>query len=119
MFCYSGTSAAWLKLAAHRHGLRLCAHARARDSVIQCVRHGVDVIYHASYIDSVGMSMLEKAKHKHVVAPAINWLYATVHEATPFGYTFEKAEQVGYKKELEVATKALREMHNRGITILP
>ena len=31
---------------AHRHGLRVCSHDRARDSVIQCVEHGVDVIYH-------------------------------------------------------------------------
>ncbi|OQV00024.1 hypothetical protein CLAIMM_05579 [Cladophialophora immunda] len=104
---------------AHRNGLRVCSHARARDSVIQCVKHGVDVIYHASYTDDVGMNMLTKARHKHVVAPAINWLYTTVHEAEPFGYTFEKAEQVGYKKELEVAITALKEMNKRGITVLP
>jgi hypothetical protein len=65
------------------------------------------------------MDLLEKNKHKLVVAPAINWLYTTVHEAEPFGYTFEKAEQVGYKRELEIATKALKEMHRRGITVLP
>lgn len=35
---------------AHARGTRLCAHARARDSVKMCVRHGVDVIYHGSYI---------------------------------------------------------------------
>lgn len=104
---------------AHRLGLRVCSHARARDAVLQCVRHGVDVIYHASYIDDEGMDMLEKAKHKHVVAPAINWLYTTVHEAEPFGYTLQQAEKVGYKKELEVAIRALREMRRRGITILP
>lgn len=63
--------------------------------------------------------MLEKAKHRVVVAPAINWLYTTVYEAEPFGYTFEKAEQVGYKKELAIATTALKEMHRRGITVLP
>jgi imidazolonepropionase-like amidohydrolase len=63
---------------AHRLGLRVCSHARARDSVVQCVRHGVDVIHHASYTDEEGMKMLEEAKHKHAVAPAINWLYTTV-----------------------------------------
>lgn len=104
---------------AHRLGLRVCSHARARDSVIQCVRHGVDVIYHASYTDEEGMKMLEKSRHKHIVAPAINWLYTTVHEAEPFGYTFDTAERVGYKKELEVAVKALKEMHRRRIPILP
>lgn len=39
---------------AHKRGIRLCAHARARDSVKMCVKHGVDVIYHASYIDDEG-----------------------------------------------------------------
>ena len=104
---------------AHRHGVRLCSHARARDSVKMCVKHGVDVIYHASYIDDEGMDMLEKAKSKHVVAPGINWLWATVYEAAPFGYSFEKAEQVGYMKELQIAIRALKEMHERGITVLP
>ncbi|KXT02695.1 hypothetical protein AC579_3797 [Pseudocercospora musae] len=104
---------------AHRHGVRLCAHARARDSVKMCIKHGVDIIYHASWIDDEGMDMLEKNKHKHIVAPGLNWLYATVYEAGAFGYSFEKAEQVGYKKELEVAIKGLKEMHHRGITVLP
>lgn len=39
---------------AHKHGRRLCAHARGRDSVAMCIRHGVDVIFHASYIDDEG-----------------------------------------------------------------
>lgn len=103
----------------HRHGIRLCAHARARDSVKMCVKHGVDIIYHASWTDEEGMDMLEKAKSKHIVAPGINWLYATLYEAGAFGYSFEKAEQVGYKKEFENAKKVLKEMHRRGITVLP
>ncbi|KAK5936854.1 hypothetical protein PMZ80_010973 [Knufia obscura] len=103
----------------HRHGRRLCAHARARDSVKQCVKHGVDIIYHASWIDDEGMEMLDKNKTKHMVAPGINWLIATIYEAGAFGYSFEKAEQVGYKKELDAAIKGLKEMHRRGITVLP
>jgi imidazolonepropionase-like amidohydrolase len=104
---------------AHRHGIRLCAHARARDSVKMCVKHGLDIIYHASWTDEEGMDMLEKAKSKHIVAPGINWLYATLYEAGAFGYSFEKAEQVGYKKEFENAKRVLKEMHQRGITVLP
>lgn len=104
---------------AHRHGVRLCAHARARDSVKMCIKHDIDIIYHASWIDEEGMDMLEKNKHKHIVAPGLNWLHATVYEAGAFGYSFEKAESVGYKKELDVAVKGLKEMHRRGITVLP
>lgn len=42
-----------------------------------CICHGVDVIYHAIYIDDEGMNMLEAKKSKHVVAPGINWLVVT------------------------------------------
>ncbi|KAK3722770.1 hypothetical protein LTR37_002342 [Vermiconidia calcicola] len=104
---------------AHRHGVRLCAHARARDSVKMCIRHGVDIIYHASWIDQEGMDMLEKNKHKHIVAPGLNWLIGTLYDSSAFGYSFEKAEQVGYKKELDYAIPGLKEMHQRGITVLP
>lgn len=118
--CYfSDTETAACVDEAHSQGIRVCAHARARDSVKMCVRHGVDVIYHASWIDDEGMDMLEKAKDKHIVAPGINWLVATIYEAGAFGYSFEKAEKVGYKKELDAAVTALKEMHKRGITVLP
>jgi hypothetical protein len=67
----------------------------------------------------IGMNMLEQAKTKHVVVPAINWLIATLHEAEAFGYSHEKAEKDGYKRELDVAIAGLREMHRRGIVVLP
>jgi imidazolonepropionase-like amidohydrolase len=121
---------------AHRYKKRVCSHARARDSVQQSIDFGVDVIYHASYIDEkggplasipidysqltmIGMDALERNKSKHVVAPAINWLIATLQDAVMFGYSTEKAEQVGYQKELTAAERAMREMHRRGIVVLP
>lgn len=63
--------------------------------------------------------MLEQRKTKHAVAPAINWLVATLHDAEAFGYSHEKAEKVGYRKELDAAVAGLREMHRRGIVVLP
>ncbi|GKZ31276.1 hypothetical protein AbraIFM66950_011635 [Aspergillus brasiliensis] len=104
---------------AHKLNKRVCSHARARDSVQQSIDFGVDVIYHASFIDENGMDALEKNRSKHVVAPAINWLIATLHDAVMFGYTTEKAEQVGYQRELDAADLAMREMHRRGIVVLP
>ena len=47
---------------AHRLGVRLCAHARARDSVTMCVRCGVDVVYHASWTDDEG-----RAQSLHII----------------------------------------------------
>ncbi|RFU28794.1 hypothetical protein B7463_g7539, partial [Scytalidium lignicola] len=104
---------------AHKGGIRICAHARARDSIKQCLDHGIEVIYHASYIDEPGMDLLEKRKTQHVVAPGINWLIGTLEDAAAFGYAQEKAEQVGYRIELNAAIRGLREMHRRGIVVLP
>jgi imidazolonepropionase-like amidohydrolase len=104
---------------AHRRGKRVCAHARSAESVKMCVRHHVDVIYHASFTDAEGMDMLEANKDWVFVAPGINWLIATLYEAEAFGFAQEAAEAVGYKKELEMATEGLREMHRRGIRVLP
>lgn len=65
------------------------------------------------------MDLLEQKKAQHVVVPGINWLIATLYDAATFGYPQEKAEQVGYKKELDIAIAGLREMHRRGIVVLP
>jgi hypothetical protein len=32
-------------------------------------------------LERVGMDMLEEAKTKHIIAPGINWLIATLHDA--------------------------------------
>jgi imidazolonepropionase-like amidohydrolase len=104
---------------AHRRGKRVCAHARSAESVKMCVRHHVDIIYHASFTDAEGMDMLEANKDWVFVAPGINWLYATLYEAESFGFPQEAAEAVGYKRELEIAIEGLREMHRRGIRVLP
>lgn len=104
---------------AHRRGKRVCAHARSAESVKMCVRHHVDVIYHASFTDEEGMDMLAANKDWVFVAPGINWLIATLYEAESFGFPQEAAEAVGYKRELEIATEGLREMHRRGIRVLP
>jgi imidazolonepropionase-like amidohydrolase len=104
---------------AHRRGKRVCAHARSAESVKMCVRHHVDVIYHASFTDAEGMDLLEANKDWVFVAPGINWLVATLYEAESFGFPPAAAEAVGYKRELEIATEGLREMHRRGIRVLP
>lgn len=65
------------------------------------------------------MYALERQKDRVFVAPALNWLVATLHDAAAFGYPTTKAESVGYARELEVACAGLKEMKKRGIRVLP
>jgi imidazolonepropionase-like amidohydrolase len=100
-------------------GKRVSAHARSSESVKQCVRHGIEVIYHASFADEEALDMLEAAKDRHFVAPGIAWLINTSHHAAEWGITPEIAKGMGYHRELEVACETLQKMRRRGIRILP
>ena len=61
----------------------LSAHARSSGSVKQCVRHGIQNIYHASFADEEALDMLEANKDQHFVAPGIAWLINTARHAEP------------------------------------
>jgi imidazolonepropionase-like amidohydrolase len=100
-------------------GKRGTAHARSAASVKQALRHGIDVIYHASYTDSETLDMLEAAKDRVFVAPGIAIIYAMLNEAEAWGITRAKATAAGYQHEWEAALESLRAMHKRGVRILP
>src|SRR5712671_2285724 len=104
---------------AHVRGKRVSAHARSAESVKQCVRHGIEIIYHASFADEEALDMLEARKDRHFVAPGIAWLINTSFHAAPWGISPDAAKQMGYHRELEVACETLKKMHRRGIRILP
>jgi len=100
-------------------GKRGTAHARSAASVKQALRHGIDVIYHASYTDTETLDMLEAKKDRIFVAPGIAILLAMLYEAEPWGITHAKAVAMGYQHEWDAAQESLRAMHKRGIRILP
>jgi imidazolonepropionase-like amidohydrolase len=100
-------------------GKRGIAHARSSDSVKQALRHGIDLIYHASFVDEEALDMLEAAKDRVFVAPGVAILYAMLYEASEFGVTHEMAVGMGYEIEWEAAQVSLAKMHKRGIRVLP
>lgn len=100
-------------------GKRIIVHARSCASVKQALRHGIHLIYHASFTDEESLDMLEAAKDKVFVAPGIAILYAMLHEAEAFGITHAKAVAMGYQEEWDAAVQSLSRMHKRGIRILP
>jgi imidazolonepropionase-like amidohydrolase len=104
---------------AHVRGKRVSAHARSAEAVKQCVRHGIEIIYHASFADEEALDMLEARKDRHFVAPGIAWLINTSFHAAEWGITPESAKAMGYHRELEVACETLKKMHKRGIRVLP
>jgi imidazolonepropionase-like amidohydrolase len=100
-------------------GKRGIAHARSTASVKQALRHGIDLIYHASYTDSESLDMLEEAKDRVFVVPGIGIIYAMLNEAEPWGITRASATAVGYQREWDTALESLSKMHKRGVRVLP
>src|SRR5215831_14346156 len=104
---------------ARRRRLRVCAHARSAESVKMCVRHGIEIIYHASYADEEALDLLEANKEKHFVAPGLGWLVNTARNAGPYGIKPDSPLGIYYARELEIAVETMKKMHRRGIRVLP
>jgi imidazolonepropionase-like amidohydrolase len=104
---------------AKMRGKRVTSHARSCESIKQSVRHGIEVIYHASFVDDEALDMLEAHKDKHFVAPGIAILYAMLNEAEAYGVSRAKAVELGYQIEWDAALESLSKMHKRGIRVLP
>jgi len=100
-------------------GKRVAAHARSTWSIKQCVKLGIEVIYHASYADEEALDLLEANKFNHFVAPGLAWLINTSHHASAWGLTPEVTRKMGYHRELEAAIESMKAMRKRGIRILP
>ncbi|MCE2492003.1 MAG: amidohydrolase family protein [Alphaproteobacteria bacterium] len=104
---------------AKRRGKRVCAHARSSESVRMCIRHGIEIIYHASYADEQTLDMLAAAKDKHFVAPGLAWLVRTSEDAAGFGISPDSPLGLQYARERDIAIETMAKMHRRGIRVLP
>ena len=104
---------------AHAAGVRVCAHARSAESVKMCVRHGIDIIYHATFADAEALDLLEARRDRVFVGPALGLTYQACHAAGDWGFTPEMARQMGLARELEVAVETMGQMRKRGIRVLP
>src|SRR5258707_11753896 len=104
---------------ARSRGKRVAAHARSAESVKMCLRHGVEIIFHATFADEEAIDQLEAAKDRVFVAPTIGITYTTLNEASAWGITPEIGAQLGLRRELEFACENMKDLKRRGVRILP
>jgi imidazolonepropionase-like amidohydrolase len=100
-------------------GKVVAAHAVSAGSVKMCLRHGVDVIYHAAFCDAEALDLLEAAKDRVFVGPTIGFPYTLTHEAGRYGVTFDAKTQGRNEREFASLVAGATEMHKRGIRVLP
>ena len=104
---------------AQSRDLRVAAHARSAEAVKMSLRHGCEIIYHATLMDNESLDLLEAAKDRIFVAPTIGIQITTLHEASDWGITTEVAEGLGMRRELEIGAESMKELHRRGVKVLP
>lgn len=104
---------------ARAHGRRVAAHARSAQSVRLCVKHGVEIIYHATLCDEAALDCLESARDRVFVAPVLGHLYATLHEAATWGVTPAMGRARGLDREIEAGIVNMRALRSQGVRILP
>jgi len=101
------------------HEKRMAAHARSAGAVKMCLRHGVDVIYHATLCDEEALDMLEAAKDRVFVAPTIGITWSAYKEAPVRGVALPDAVKRRFDNELVRGIDNMKALHGRGVRVLP
>ncbi|MGE0718750.1 MAG: amidohydrolase family protein [Alphaproteobacteria bacterium] len=104
---------------AKMRGKRVAVHARSCESIKQALRHGIDIIFHASFTDEEALDMLEARRDTVFVAPGLSVIVKLLYAGDIVGIPHAKAVAMGYQEELEAVEKSLRAMHKRGVRVLP
>ena len=83
------------------------------------LKYDFRVIYHCDYATRETIDLLEAAKDKVFLAPAIGVIYTMCYEAEPWGLTREVVERMGLIAMLERNQKVHEEMRKRKLRVLP
>jgi imidazolonepropionase-like amidohydrolase len=104
---------------AHAHERRVAAHARSAESVKLCLRHGVQIIYHANLVDEEARDLLEQHRQDVFVAPTIGWTVGMLEHGAEFGRIRDASERATLEQELEATVENMRDLKKRGVRVLP
>jgi len=104
---------------ARESGVWLACHAHAAGSVKQAVANGFRIIYHCTHADEEALDLLEEAKDRIFVAPAVGVIYTGAYEAARFGVDAGAVAEKGLLETLERWSTVIPEMRRRGIRVLP
>jgi imidazolonepropionase-like amidohydrolase len=99
----------------HARGRRISAHARSAESIKRCIRHGVRLIYHATFADEEAFDLLEAHRDSLFVSPNIG--FTVTHLADRKARGKEKERDI-FEGELEAAYHSISVLRKRGVRLL-
>lgn len=101
---------------AHAFGRRVNAHTRSIEGSKNCIRAGVDGLFHCEYADEELLDMMEAAKDRIFVVPTVSLFHTIVHgEAAGSGLTPEVGGFMGLPALLEESAKTHTALRKRGV----
>ena len=103
---------------AHIRGMRIVSHSRSAESVKQAVRHGVDIIGHANYLDDEAVAMLEAERHRIFVGPGIAWEIALLDKGAQLGLPREDMQRLGYQREIDETISSVKRLRESKVRVL-
>jgi imidazolonepropionase-like amidohydrolase len=104
---------------AHAYGRKVNAHVRSAQGIKDCVRAGVDGLFHCEFADEEALDMMEAAKDRIFVTPTPG-LFKTVmnNEAAASGLSAEVGIYMGVDKVVENSIRTHNELRKRGVRML-
>jgi len=100
---------------AHAHGRRVAAHCRSAGSVKRAVRCGVDMVYHCDHADEEALDLLEEAKERVLVGPAIGVIIGAIEALEAAGAKENRAAIDELRRVFEDNCRTYAEVRKRGI----
>jgi imidazolonepropionase-like amidohydrolase len=104
---------------ARAHERVVAAHARSAESIKMCLRHGVQVLYHASYADEEALDLLEAHKDHVFIAPALSVTVTRLRDAGKFGLPSTDAMKRRIETDLSKTIDVMKALKARGVRVLP
>jgi imidazolonepropionase-like amidohydrolase len=102
----------------HRWDRVVIAHTRDTQSIKNCIKAGVDIILHVTYIDDEGIEMMTKSPPLAVV-PALmppKKFIAAYHEGKISQEYYDASD---YGNDWTFGTTAIKRLHDLGIRVIP
>jgi imidazolonepropionase-like amidohydrolase len=103
---------------AHLRGLRVACHARSAAAVKQAVRHGVDFVGHANFLDDEAVEMLADARDRLFVGPGIAWEIQLLERGHEIGLSRSMMVERGYQREVDETISAVKRLREVGVRLL-
>ncbi len=116
--CYSDEEVMAAGEQARESGIWLSAHAQFSKPIQQALKAGFRAIYHCTFADEETLDLMEEARDRIFVAPAVGVLQGTIESGPLPGLPIERM-QSDAKEDINLLCKLVPRLRSRKIRVLP